>query len=67
MGTVNSIAHRLSGNGITGRQLQPGERLTDNDVYDSSDGTWRRWNSGKHMQTVPAGKHVVWVRPDKKK
>ncbi len=52
--------HPISRIAVYGRKLRPGEVVWDEDVYDSSDGTWRPCpNPGG---PIIEGDHVIWIR-----
>jgi hypothetical protein len=54
--------HPVSGVEITGTRLLPGDIIQADDVYDSTSGGWDT-NYGAVGGRVPAGNHVVWIRP----
>ncbi len=58
---MQTLTHPHSGATILGVRLPPGTKISEKDLYDSSDGKWRSADliaGGK----VPVGDHVLWVR-----
>ncbi|MBM3271799.1 hypothetical protein FJY94_00725 [Candidatus Kaiserbacteria bacterium] len=58
---MQTLTHPRSGTAIEGVRLPPGSAIRGDDMYDSSDGTWRTADSAAGGK-VPRGDHVIWVR-----
>lgn len=59
----NLHKHPISGEEINGTRLPVGTKIQEEDVYDSTCGKWES-NSYCVGKPVPAGDHVIWIRPD---
>lgn len=54
-------SHAETGTKVTGVRLGPGATINDNDVYNSSDGKWRRSDNFVHT-VIARGCMTVWIR-----
>lgn len=59
---MQTIKHGHGGPDIVGIRLMPGTIINEGDVYNSTTGKWEA-NSLHVGGKVPAGDHVIWVRP----